>query len=326
MQTDIKIGITEASILNTDQDDPLALEDKFRLVKESGVYDYYDKTPPAQDESEYARLSEKYELPILAGGWFYQLGRDEALLKSNLELGARLGSKVHNTQIFWRHKDKHPVTNEEVVDIYLRAAEWGDACGCQPTFEVHINMWSEDFRRIIEVADQVESRGVPFKMTLDHSHVIFKMDNPVEAAKFGLEEALKAGELILDPLRDGSICKQWIERGFVQHAHARAAIPANPRNTAQLDHKGEAGRGVQYPFIQPQSGEYVAQWEAEKLEPWKTVIRQLFKYLREDTAVPLAQISTEFIPFPDYGGGHGYSIFENSVACAKWLRETWYNK
>ena len=90
-----------------------------------------------------------------------------------------------------------------------------------------------------------------------------------------------------------------------------------------MDHNGEAGRGVQYPFIQPQPGEYVAQWEAAKLEPWKMVIRQLFEYLREDSAVPLAQISTEFIPFPDYGGGHGYSIFENSVACAKWLRETW---
>ena len=38
---------------------------------------------------------------------------------------------------------------------------------------------------------------------------------------------------------------------------------------------------------------------------------------------PLTTISTEFIPFPDYGGGGKYSIFENSVACAQWLRQTW---
>ena len=38
---------------------------------------------------------------------------------------------------------------------------------------------------------------------------------------------------------------------------------------------------------------------------------------------PLSTISTEFIPYPDYGGGGKYSIFENSVACATWLRKTW---
>ena len=42
---------------------------------------------------------------------------------------------------------------------------------------------------------------------------------------------------------------------------------------------------------------------------------------REDS--PLEMISTEFIPPTDYGAGGGYSIFANSVACARWLRETW---
>jgi hypothetical protein len=36
----------------------------------------------------------------------------------------------------------------------------------------------------------------------------------------------------------------------------------------------------------------------------------------------LRTISTEFIPHPDYGGGAKYSIFENYLYCAKWLRET----
>ena len=34
-------------------------------------------------------------------------------------------------------------------------------------------------------------------------------------------------------------------------------------------------------------------------------------------------LSTEFIPYPDYGGGAKYSIFEHSVACATWIREEW---
>ena len=317
---DLQIGVTEASILHTDADEPLDIETKFRMVKESGVYDYYDKTPPAEEESTYARLSAKYDLPILAGGWFYQLGKDELLLKSNLELGARLGSEVHNTQIFWRHAQGRPVSNEEVMAVYLTAAEWGDKLGCTPTFEVHINMWSEDFRRIVEVAELVEARGVPFKMTLDHSHVIFKINNKAEHAMFGLAQALADGSVILDPDIPGNVCEQWIHRGFVHHCHARAAVPDNPRNTYAVDHKGRVGRGVQYPFVEPGEGEYVADWEESRLDPWKKVIRQLLVHRAGSEASPLRTISTEFIPFPDYGAGHKYSIWDNSVACAKWLR------
>jgi len=318
---DLKIGITEAGVMHTDADVPFDLETRFRMVSESGVYDYYDKTPPLEEEAAYADMSAKYDLPILAGGWFYQLGKDEDLLRSNLELGARLGSKVHNTQIFWRHAKGRPVTDEEVMEIYLMACEWGDVCGCTPTFEVHINMWSEDFRRVVQVADMVEARGVPFKMTLDHSHVIFKMDNEAESKMFGLAEALTDGSLILDPGMPGNVCDEWINRGFVCHAHARAAVPNNPRNTFAEDHKGRPGRGVQYPFVQPADGEYVAAWDENSLAPWKKVVRNLLVYRSTSGDKDLQTISTEFIPFPDYGGGHKYSIWENSLACARWIRQ-----
>ena len=49
----------------------------------------------------------------------------------------------------------------------------------------------------------------------------------------------------------------------------------------------------------------------------------LMRHHRDDPDSKLATISTEFIPFPDYGGNAKYSIFEHSVACAAWLRETW---
>jgi hypothetical protein len=34
-------------------------------------------------------------------------------------------------------------------------------------------------------------------------------------------------------------------------------------------------------------------------------------------------ISTEIIPFADYGAGARYSLFADSVACAAWLRRSW---
>ena len=79
----------------------------------------------------------------------------------------------------------------------------------------------------------------------------------------------------------------------------------------------------QYPFIRPTPGEWHSDWDETRLEPWKEVVRQLMRHHRDDPASQLATISTEFIPFPDYGGNAKYSIFEHSVACAAWLRETW---
>jgi hypothetical protein len=318
------IGITEKGIMHTDADPPFDLDTRFRMVKESGVYDYYDKTPEDfAEEDAYLAASERYGLPIRAGGWFYRLGQDEPLLKKKLALSARLGSRVHNTQILMHHADGHLVSDQEVADFYCTAAEWGDACGCYPCFEVHINMWSEDFRRVSKVADMVEARGITYRMTLDHSHVIFKIDNPEEQEVFDIRPAVESGELVLDPFRPGNVCQEWIERGIVWHCHARAAVPNNPRNTRGRHPDGRVGRGVQYPFIRPQPGQYVAEWDERRLEPWKEVVRMLFRYHASHGDSPLGQVSTEFIPNPDYGAGHGYSIFENSVACARWLREQW---
>ena len=95
---DIRIGIAEAGIRH-DMSRPPELATQFQLVKECGVFDYLDKTPPRAQQAEYARLSERFDLPILAGGWWYTLGRDEDLLAENIRIGAELGSLVHNVQI-----------------------------------------------------------------------------------------------------------------------------------------------------------------------------------------------------------------------------------
>ena len=46
MKQELLIGITESGVMHTDADPPIPLDTKFQMVKESGVYDYFDKTPP----------------------------------------------------------------------------------------------------------------------------------------------------------------------------------------------------------------------------------------------------------------------------------------
>ncbi len=334
MAHDLLFGIQEAGVMHTDADPVPDLETRFSMVKDAGVYDYYDKTPPSDQVNAYQRCAERYDLPVLAGGWYYTLGKDEDMLAQNLRIGAALGSRVHNTQIKMDHADGHLVTDQEVADAYLRAYDIGAKVNCLSTFEVHVNMWSEDFRRVAKVADMVAERGIPFHMTLDHSHVIFKIDNPREQKVFGIDEAVEDGSLILDPFTSGNVCDIWIERGFVAHCHARAAAPNNPRNVrashpdldslpSSLHPQDTTGRGIQYPFIEPGPGEWHAEWDEDKLEPWKEVMRHLFADRAARQTPTFDTVTTEFIPFPDYGGGAGYSIFEHSVACARWLREAW---
>jgi hypothetical protein len=321
-QKELLIGIAEAGIMHSDPDE-FDLDTRFRMVKEAGVFDYYDKTPPVQELHLYRQASQKHGLPMTAGGFYYFLGRDEPLLEWHLRVGRELGTRVHNVQIISHDIDRRPVTDAQIVEAYLRAAEVGEETGVAPCFEVHVNMWSEHFGRVARVAEAVEARGVKFNMTLDHSHVIFKIDNPEAQEVQGMRADVEAGRIVLDPFKPGSVCQQWIDAGYVRHAHARSAAPNGPPNVWMNGGDGKPGRGIQYPFIRPGPGEWHCDWDEARLEAWKEVVRQLMRHHASDATSRLATISTEFIPFPDYGGGAKYSIFENGVACARWLRETW---
>lgn len=331
----LNIGIVEPGIRHASAEEPPTLDDKFRMVKEAAVFDYIDMTPLPEQISEIEKCSSKYDLPILAGSCNYTLGRDEDKLAQNLMIGATLGSLVHNTQVFMDHADGYLISNDDVMRCYLDAHELGEKLGCRPTFEVHVNMWSERFTRVLEVAEMVQQRGVQFRITLDHSHVIFKGgDNHVEQAVFGVDKLIEDGCLVIDPSLDGNIFDLWINRGLVAHAHARSTVPNNPKNhwakhpdinnlRSSLHPKSLVGRGIQYPFIEPEMGEWHSSWNASELEPWKQVVRQLLRHHATSQCSELQTISTEFIPFTDYGEGSEYSLLANNAACAQWIRETW---
>jgi hypothetical protein len=316
------IGCAGNGVVHTDADD-FSVDARFRMVKEAGVFDYYDKTAPPGELDAYLRASAKHGLPLRAGGFYYTLGRDEPLLLWHLRMGKEAGAVVHNVQIRTHAADGHLVTDAEVAETYLWAAETGERLGVTPCFEVHVNMWSEHLGRVSQVAQLVENRGAKFNITLDHSHVIFKMDNPREQEIQGMRADIDAGRLVLDPSRPGHVAGQWIARNHVRHAHARTVIPNNPTNVWATNPSGTLGRGIQYPFIEPAPGQWHSEWDAAKLGPWKDLTRQLLVHHSTHAESCLGQISTEFIPSPDYGGGARYSIFENNVACARWLRDAW---
>jgi len=74
---------------------------------------------------------------------------------------------------------------------------------------------------------------------------------------------------------------------------------------------------------EPRPGEWHSQWDEQQLEPWKEIMRQLLRHHASSAESTLQHISTELLPGIDYGGGARYSIFDNNVACAVWLRDEW---
>ena len=320
--SDLKFGITMSGVVNTDGDN-FDVDTRFRMVKDAGVFDYIEKTPPTGEYEVYLAAVQKHGISLRTGGWYYVVGRDEPLLEWHLRMCKEMGSVAQNVQIRTYDVNGALVSNEKVADIFIWAAELGDRLGVKPCLETHTNQWSEHFGRVVPVGEMVEKRGVKFSMTLDHSHLMFKIDNPREQEVQNMRTDIEAGRLELNPFKPNDVCSQWIARGWIAHCHARAAAPNNPVNIWAKHPNGSFGRGIQYPFLKPGPGEWHSEWDETKLDPWKEVLRRLMRFHASSKNSRLGQISTEFLPATDYGGGARYSIFQNSIAAAKWLRQTW---
>jgi len=101
------------------------------------------------------------------------------------------------------------------------------------------------------------------------------------------DQDVAAGNVILDPSKSGNVAKSWIEANYVVIAHARPAVPNNPIHIWAKHPAGSAGRGVQYPWIEPIEGQWHSAWEESKLEPWKTTIRDLLTHHATDNGSPV---------------------------------------
>jgi hypothetical protein len=296
---------------------------QFELIREAGVFDYLDRLPLPDVIDDYLRYSEEFDIPIHTCTYQYMLGRDEQLLQQNMGLAARAGVKLHNIMIFTKAADGHVVTDDEIVDCYLRTWEMGDATGVRPTFEVHVNMWSEAFPRVRVVAEKVRQHGVPFNFTMDYSHCIFKIDNPHEQDISGIRTDVESGNIILDPFERGNLCEEWLSMNIVPFVQFRPVAPNGPLNLWARDEAGNPGRGIQYPFIKPRPGEWHSPWHAHKGELSKEFMRKVFRYHLTHDESPLRYVTTEMINLPDYGMNAKYSLIEHNTACARWIRATW---
>lgn len=298
---------------------PVSVDEQFRMLKESRVFDHFDRMPQPGEEREYLRAAERHGIPIRTGLWSYTAGRDEATLERNLRLCKEAGGEFHNIMLYRQHANGQEVSDQQIVDFYLHAHELGQKIG----IEVHIYMWSEDLRRISPVARQVRARGVPFNFVLDHSHVLLKVENPEEQDVSGIREDVEAGRFVIDPYEPGNVIDEWIGMNMTHWLQIRPVSPNGPKNPWQLKEGGTYGRACQYPFFRPAPGEWHLPWHAWRVEPCKEIVRRVLRHHRDTPASPLRYITTDMIDMPDYGGGVKYSLFEQNVAIAEWFRSTW---
>jgi hypothetical protein len=251
-----------------------------------------------------------------------------------------VGARLHNIMVHWHDAQGRPVTDGEVADFYLRAYDLGMPLGVEPTLELHVNMWSEDPRRVAPVAEAVRQRGVPFNFTLDYSHVIFKMGNPEELRICGLTHDVAEGRIELDPRRPGSLVDQWLDMGIVRWMQVRSVAPNGPRNQWSIldrsqpvaavpthsifDYRsGEPGRGILYPFERPAPGEWHSTWDDAALDCTRAVVKKVLAHHARHPESRLAAITTEMINLPDYAHNARFSLIGQNAAIARHVRDVW---
>ena len=313
----LPVGINLDGVLHHDGLPTPDAATRFAWVRDSGAFDYIEKNHnPAEDFAPYFDLVQEYGVPIGVFGGIFCAQRDEERMRWCVATGGQLGAKVFNMQLFARRADGEAITDQQVADFFLDAMQVGAPVGCLPSLEVHVDMWSEQFARVERVAELLARRQVPLRITLDHSHLVFKMDHPEELALSGLADTDSRDVL-------PAFYRQWLNEGWVAHAHTRSVAPGVPYNLAMERQPGQPGRAIQYPFIAPPAGTFHSDWDAQKLEPWKQAVRELLAAMQAHPASTPQRISCEFIPFADYGGGGRYSIWENNLACAAWLQDEW---
>lgn len=303
--------------------DEAPIVEQFRMVKESGVFDYFDRLPLRSNLREYVAAVERFDLPVRSASWFYRLGQDEALLSDNLRICREIGASCHNIMTFTNHADGHRLTDAEIVDHYLAVYDEGMALGVEPSFELHVNMWTEEFARIEPVADAVRARGIPFNFTLDYSHVIFKIGQKDELARSAWDQTDGADISALDPFEPNSLCERWLGMNIVRWTQLRTVAPSQPANLWHRTEEGTFARGIQYPILRPEPGEWHSAWHAYALEPSKEAIRKALAYHISHPDSPLRFITTEMINLPDYGLGARYNLFAQNVAAAHFVRSAW---
>ena len=318
MASEFPIGCTY-NFLQSGAD--IAPLERFRRVRDTGAFDYLHWLPPAEILSDCVAASEKTDLPMLTGNVIHRLGINDERLTGCMDDAARAGLKLVNVMLNTCAANGHELTDDEIVSTYLRMAEAGDRAGVALAFELHVDCWSEKYKRVTPVIRQVRAAGAPFGLTIDYSHVVFKIDNPDQLEISDVREDVEQGRIVLDPFDDDCLLAEWLSLDAVSFAQFRPAVPDNPRNIWGKNPDGSTPRGIMYPFERPGPGEWHTRWEAWRLEVCKEAFRRILRYHLTQAESPLRFAITEMIGTSDYGMGAGFSLLEQNAACARWIRE-----
>ncbi|MBT5050724.1 MAG: xylose isomerase [Rhodospirillaceae bacterium] len=320
MATDFLLGCTYNFLQKDVEVPPLT---RFEMVRETGVFDYINWLPKSDQLSACVAASEKTGIPMLTGNYIHQLGLNDEMLAETMRNAARAGVKMVNVMLGTYAADGHELTDDEIIDTYLRTAEIGDEVGVALSFELHVDCWSEKYKRVTPIVEAVKARGIPFHLTIDYSHVIFKIDNPEQQEISHVREDVETGRVVLDPYEDGNLCEEWLALDVVDFAQFRPVVPDNPRNVWGVNPDGSQPRGIMYPFVKPGPGEWHSPWEAYRLAPCKEAFRTILRYHLTQETSPLRFVITEMIATSDYGMNAKFSLIEQNAACGRWIRETW---
>jgi hypothetical protein len=296
--------------------------DRFRAVRDAGVFDYIDWLPLPHLLKDAIAASEKTGVPMITGFILHTLGTNDAYLEDCMRNAARAGVKIVNVMLNRFAADGHELTDDEVVDVYARMAEVGDTVGVAASFEVHTDCWSERLTNVTPVIELAQRRGIPFHLTVDYSHVLFRIENPEQLDVSGVRKDVEEGRLALDPYEPNNILREWLSYGVVDYVQFRPVIPNNPRNIWGRNPDGSMPRGIMYPFLRPKPGEWHSPWYAYKLDVCKEAFRTVLRHHAEQ-AGPLKYVTTEMIWLADYHMGAKFSLVEHNAACARWIRDTW---
>lgn len=316
----IKVGINLDGAIVNDAHSALTIKQQFAAVH--GHFDYVEKSLwPTEVLTPWLRESDRTGIPIQVTGSTFQPASDLQRARSIMRDAVAAEISIVNCQVL-------PPANAldedsalaRVSEFYLELLEAGDRGKCVPTLEIHVDMWTEKFRRIEQLAARLEQRQAPLHLTIDHSHLLYRLGNPEQLQAAGLANVKDGGWEELHPDSPTSFYRRWMACGWIAHAHARSVQLNGVANPWCQHESGLAGRGVQYPLIEPQPGTYHQAWSESEVEPWKKALRQLIHWKASNLNSRMKRITCEFIPFADYGGGSRYNLLQQNMACAEWLR------
>ena len=91
MTKKILLGCAGRGVQNSTPDNPVSLNElsvdtQFRMVVESGVFDFFDRLPLSEKVDEYINAVEKYDFPVWGSAWTYRIGENTLdVLEHNLK-------------------------------------------------------------------------------------------------------------------------------------------------------------------------------------------------------------------------------------------------